>query len=632
MAQLPDVLSFYERNIDLGSQLNPRGFISPVSDNAFLYYKFRLDGDFQQDGQTIFKIRVTPRRPFEPVFSGFLFIADNDFAIHSLDLLLTSKSSMQLLDTFSIRQLYVTIAKDVWVIKQQVYEPKLTFLGFKIKGDFVTVYNNQKINDSVATVVNDNKVISTYSDDALSKSSALYKDERPLPLLEDEKVDFHRRDSIATYKSSDSYKDSVRKVRNKLALSSLLSTGYEYFGRGFKTRFEVAPLLIGAINYNTVEGLNLSPNIKLDRRLDSAWTLRTSSTLRYGFSNQHFNGISKLTVTKEDRRWKTRKDEIGLLIGSYVDQLNNYEPIPPLFNTISTLAYGKNYIKVYERLNVAAAYTHNFGTGIEISGSASWQKRQPLINTTDYSLKSANESGFSSNLPRELSGIYWKGHNAFLLSIHASWQPGVRYVKYPGFLQPVFSDAPLFSARVTRAIPDVLKSAVDYTTWTVSMRHAINVKLLGYINYRLSAGGFFDKKLVSIPDLNHVYGNQFFTANPYLRSFQLAPYYALSNASNFYCEVHVEWGLGGLGTNKIPLIRNLNWSLILGGNAYHASASQYHVEAFAGFENVGFGKFRFFRVDYIQGYNPVSGNVSGFRIGFNPAFIRFSSSEPEYSF
>ena len=53
-------VNFY-KNVVLEDKLNVRGFVSPIADNAFTYYRFKLLGSHQAGGQTISKIQVTPQ-------------------------------------------------------------------------------------------------------------------------------------------------------------------------------------------------------------------------------------------------------------------------------------------------------------------------------------------------------------------------------------------------------------------------------------------------------------------------------------------------------------------------------------------------------------------------------------------
>ena len=65
-------------------------------------------------------ILVIPRRSYEPLFSGIINIEENDWRIHSTDLSLTAKQSLEFLDTLHITQYYVPINNNVWQVKNQV--------------------------------------------------------------------------------------------------------------------------------------------------------------------------------------------------------------------------------------------------------------------------------------------------------------------------------------------------------------------------------------------------------------------------------------------------------------------------------------------------------------------------------
>ena len=68
------------------TQFSPRGYVSPIADGAFNFYRFKYLGTFYEDGKAINKIQVIPKRKFEPLFYGTINITDDDWRIHSLEL------------------------------------------------------------------------------------------------------------------------------------------------------------------------------------------------------------------------------------------------------------------------------------------------------------------------------------------------------------------------------------------------------------------------------------------------------------------------------------------------------------------------------------------------------------------
>jgi len=132
----PQIISFYENMISIGRGLNPRGFISPIADHALNYYRYQFMGTFFEHGKEISRIKVIPKRKFEPLFDGYLNIVENEWRIQSLQLRLLKEQQLQLIDTLTIEQLYVPATANTWVIKQQVIVPSGKIFGFDFFGSF----------------------------------------------------------------------------------------------------------------------------------------------------------------------------------------------------------------------------------------------------------------------------------------------------------------------------------------------------------------------------------------------------------------------------------------------------------------------------------------------------------------
>ncbi len=621
-SQLPSVITFYENNIPL---FTPRGFISPISDNALSYYKYKLLGQFEEGSHTIYKIKVIPKRLYEPLFNGTIYIVDGDWAIHSLDMFVTKTSNLETLDTLQIKQLFLPQKKDTWVIKSQVIFLTIGILGFDATGNFVTVYDKQKVNEPIPDTVFNRNVISTYDKAANKKDSTYWKDSRPIPLEADEKKDYVVKDSIRHKEEDPHYKDSLRRIGNKVSAFNLLFFGYTYTTKGYKDVFTINPIIVdfpgnnNMLNYNIVEGMNIAPKITWRHPLDTGKYLTGAMAARYGFSNTHFNAIARLGYVNEDRYWKGRSWEVGVQGGKYVFQYNPDNPIWPIYNTVAALFYHENDLKIYERWDGTVYFKRNFGNGLKFDLKASTQERLPLENTTDYSFTSHPADGFTSNIPSHLQSVtVWEKHDAVLLHAGISYQPGYTYTQYPDYKVSNGSRWPVFSLSYDKGIPDILNSKVDFDKWRVGVRDNFSMKLLGVIKYNIAAGGFLNSNYVSIPDLMHLYGNRGIGyAAPYLTSFQFAQYYDFSNKEPLYGEAHIEYHMDGLISNKIPLLRQARWYLLMGTNTFYARQNDYYSEAFIGIDNIGWKFIRFLRVDFVQSWDSKGGTNSGIRFGVN---------------
>jgi len=73
--------SFYENTIDLNAQI-----ISPIASNAYVYYKYKLEGTFYEEGKLINKVKVIPRRENDRIFSGTIYIVEDDWQLYGVDL------------------------------------------------------------------------------------------------------------------------------------------------------------------------------------------------------------------------------------------------------------------------------------------------------------------------------------------------------------------------------------------------------------------------------------------------------------------------------------------------------------------------------------------------------------------
>ena len=632
-SQMPQVITFYENNIRIFSNLNPRGFVSPISENALNYYRYTYQGEFKEGTYTINKIKVAPKRLYEPLYEGYIYIVSDDWAIHSLNLHVTKKNSLDLLDTLKIEQSFLPLEKDVWVVKNQVIYPTLSIFGFNITGHAVTIYNNQKVNQPIPDTVFDNKITSSYEKTANKKDSSYWTENRPIPLEDDEIKDYVIKDSLNKKYEDPAYQDSMRRRENRISLMDLLVFGESQTTKHRKNTFYINPILdlipgsSGMLSYNAVEGINVSPGISWRRTVDTGKTLAANVAGRYGFSNGHINGIGSLSYTVNDREWRGKSWSIGGSGGSYVFQYNPANPIEPIYNVFSTIFWRKNHMKLYERVQGSLYFARNHGNGFRWKASTSYQQRYILFNSDTFSLAGKEVMPLSDNIPPQLKTVLWQNHKAVLFTLSLSYKPGYTYTLFPDQKVPNGSNWPVFILDYQKGLPGILNSDVNFDKWRFSIGDDFRLKLLGSISYNIAAGGFLNKNAVGSQDMMHLNGNQIVLSAPYLRSFQLLPYYTHSNTEIIYGEAHVEYSLKGLLTNKIPLLRQLQWYLMLGSNSFYVNKGNYYTEVFASIDNIGFKMIRLFRVDFVQSWDSYRGQSFGVRVGLSGTFFSRGNNE-----
>ena len=636
-SQFPSVITFYDNNVNVFRN-NSRGFISPISDNALNYYKYKLLGEIVEQGKTIYKIQVIQKRNYEPCFNGTIYIVDDEWAIHSLNMTLAKQSGMDIVDTLKVDQLYLPLEKDNWVIKNQLIYFTINLLGFDITASGVTVYNNQKVNEPIPDSVFADKIISIY-DKTANKKDTSYWNNRPIPLEHDEKRDFVMKDSLNKRFNTPEHLDSMRRKRNKFKPVGFALSGYSYDAKENKNTYSINSLLLGLaepniINYNIVEGFNIAPKLKWLHMVDTGKYLEGDAAVRYGFSNTHFNAIGRLFYTDRDRAWRGRSWMYGVEGGKYVFQYDPDNSVSTWFNTYTALFYQENDLKLYERYEGSAFVSRNYGNGLNWFVKASYQHRIPLENSTDFVFARWGDLPFDSNLPAHLKAVApaWVVNDAALLHASVSYKPRFTYTQFPDYKVANGSSWPRLTLTYDKGIPGIGNSVSNFDKWRFMIHDDVSLKLFGLLKYNVGCGGFLNANYVAIPDLMHLYGNRGVGyAAPYMQSFQMAQYYDFSNKEPIYGEAHVEYHLNGLLSNKIPLLRQARYYLVFGGNAFYARQNFYYTEAFVGIDNIGWKLVRVLRIDFVQSWDSYMGRNSGIRFGLTLPGLQTSRNNPTHS-
>ncbi|ATL48422.1 hypothetical protein COR50_15330 [Chitinophaga caeni] len=617
----PMFINFYEANVQpLSSQLNPRGFISPIANNALFYYKYRLEGTFIEDGKTVNKILVIPRRKFEPLFSGYIFITDDDWRIHSTDLMLTKDYQLELIDSLEIKQTHIPVEAGTWRIKDQVLTFTLHQFGFNLGGTFVNVYSKYNLHPTFKKGYF-NQTLMKYDSASQKRSMAYWDTIRPVPLEKEEVEDFRKKDSISrAMKDSANLRkniDSLKAKQGHVKFTDIIWGGVtrrHYFMDDTVVAQHTFNIkgLAKSLQYNTVEGIVPRIVSNMSFNLGKGRSLVSQTELRYGISNQHFNGNAYFAYSglKPGRNTNAR-NTWSFGGGKRVSQFNKANPIDPLTNEFYTLLFKDNYMKLYENWFGFLGFQRAWTSSLRLSSTLLYEDRLPLQNTTDFVIFKNDKKSFTPNHPEDLADIPFERSQAVIFNVNASYQPGQRFIEFPTGKVPLGSKYPTFSVSYSKGIKDVLGSDVDYDKWNFSVTDNLNFKLFGMFKYRVTTGGFFNDNAYTIPDMQHFNGNQTFYNINYLNSFQLAPYYKYSNTASLYGMLNVEHHFNGLLTNKIPLFNRLKWNLVAGSNIFYVNKDNQYYEVFAGLENI----LKIFRVDVVAGYQSDSPTRVGVRVG-----------------
>lgn len=598
-------LNFYENHQPIVDGLSARPFVSPIADNALSYYRYRLLGTTEEGGFTIHKIEVIPRHKAEPLYQGDLYIIEGLWRIYGLNLELTKEMGINILDTLRIRQEYISLESGQWQPSSLRFDFAGGLFNFRIGGYFAAVYSDYALNPRLEKKTF-NEVL-RIEEGVNRRDSAYWAEHRPLPLTEAERMDYIHKDSLQRRRESRAYLDSVDRRSNRFKPQGFLLGGYTYRSRAQRWRFSVDGLATSVL-FNSVEGLAINYGVRYVKRVDTLLDrdLTVYGNARYGFANHRFNGYLGAS-------FPVGKSMLHVSGGSNIQDLNNRGSLLPLFNTISTTFFGRNYLKLYERTFATANWQYTLPANVKLTASAEWENRLWLPNGTNYTFWERNKRYLTSNNPLtpQNDTRLFEENQAFKLSVGFLYDFGTVYETYPHRRVYLPSKWPTLSLHYTKAIPGVFGGDADYDALIARLyKTGIGLGLFGRLSFDIQGGTFLRNKPLYFIDYRHFRGAKTLVGDQHLSTFLLLDYYLHSTAGNFV-EGHAEYNLSTLLTSKVPLLRRLKLHEILGVHYLRTSGMTHYAEAHAGLE------WQRLRVMYAHAFssNPELNGKGAIRIG-----------------
>jgi len=279
-----------EANFDFYSNavlIAENNLVSPISDNAFRYYRYELEGSFyEKNGRLINKIKVNPKRSTDRVFSGFIYIVEEDWAIYGVDLKASGEQvGIPIIEVLKFKQDYnYSESNKAWIKISQIIDFKFGLFGFNVDGRFSGAYSDYNFSPKFKKETFSNEVLS-FAKGATEKDSLFWENLRPVPLTSEEKKDYLLKDSIKETRKSKKYLDSLDKENNPIKITSLF-TGYTY-RNSFKDWSISINSPLTTISYNTVQGRNTTTTINYFKSLNKTgkW-IQTGANLNYSMSEK----------------------------------------------------------------------------------------------------------------------------------------------------------------------------------------------------------------------------------------------------------------------------------------------------------------------------------------------------------
>jgi len=583
--------NFYEEYLRFS-----RDLITPIADKALSYYKYKLIRTTMDDaGRMINEIEVIPKSKNDPIFFGKIYITEDIWNIHSVDLSFEGKAAKNnLFDTISIKQVYVPIEKpDTWMLFSQILDFSMGFLAFKFDGTFSYVFSDYEIDPVIPKDVFNNEIFRV-SKEANEKDTSYWSEVRPIPLTKIELKDYVKKDSLEILWNTETYRDSIDRINNKFKLMNLL-VGYSYDKSYNRVSYNYnAPL--STFVFNPVEGYKIAFDLEYQKSAKNFTNFFTvNPVITYSFAEKKVRALAKIRKKFNSINNAT----LNIALGRKTEQFNSENPISPIINTFASLLYKTHHMKLYERDFIDLNYSQELVNSIFIDGGLSYNRRRPLILNSNQSW-AKKEFSYPSNDPQDPTnyGASFVDQSAAILSLGLVWNPGQKYLTFDEVRVRSRSGAPTFSLLYNKGL-NLLGSDVDYDKISLKIKDTrVRLRLWGYLSYNIEAGTFLRNESSSFIDRFHFNGNQvlFLTKNDYLESFKLLPYYAMSTNEDFM-RYHLEYHPKGRIMDRLPLLKNTNASFVFSYAGIINQADQYS-EISLGIERISLLGIPLLRVDY----------------------------------
>ena len=485
----------------------------------------------------------------------------------------------------------------------------------------------------LATARNDSVKIDTLAN---RRSMAFWDSLRTVPLTVSEVKSYVRMDSLKIIKDGTKVQRDSLKKANGDSLRKSSAIGKVVGGVLLGNTFKLGKKSGWSLNYtspisdtqiNTVEGFVLNGGLRL--RHNSIDTVKTDklSAVRYfsvgGMARYSFAREKLLGTASADYAWKDNK--VTLQGGTTVSQLNPNNPISTGLNSLTTVFFERNFMKIYQKQFARIDYSISKNNGhFEFKTNLEYAQRSELSNaenTTKYRTINWKNTEYTPNAPFNQETFEAFGtpqvnipnHRAVVFEAMAAWKPWQKYRIRNGQKRYYSDDSPLFAINYRKGISGLLNSDVDYDFASFSVTQGFDTGVRSSLRYQLGVGGFINQNKVFFPDYKHFAGNLFFLqqGDP-LTVFRALDYYQFSTSARQYAEAHL------LAEFRKLLLTQLTWFRFMGikenlfVNHLATPTSQHYTEVGYGLD---LGIRVPFRVEVVNVFSDVKYQQTVFRVG-----------------
>ena len=560
-----------------------KSFASPIAKTGFINYDYVLVDSLETAQGQDYNIYFFPRRSGDWAFEGHLTVSSPAYALKHIEMHLDPNINLNIVRDVQISQDFEEVKAGLFLPIKNSYHGDFTVLTKNENEKGLYLKKTETFRNYVLNMPQDvdfykqQKEVRTIAD--LSKPKDYW--------LQVDKEDLTAKTRLLLFDLKEN-----RKIQSITNTVDFLTSGYKHL----TPRFQFGKWW-DSFNYNDVEGFRLNLGFRTYKSLDDRF--RSTSFLAYGFKDQKIKyGIDGRYLLSYQPRITA-----GLVYAKDFEQLGG-----SIFNTGIMLD-----TRTRVRNNLLSRGTNFYLSDVETLGlSLNWEVFKNFhwgINVETKHIAPADEQYFSIDFLQD--GQKLKQYNNTLFSSYLTFTPNRNVYGYGVEQKLGRSNFASFSLKYSKGLKGLVNGDFSYDQLQFSYIQPIRVGFLGILESNLELGKTFDT--VPIALLTALPANQGYTLQR--RTFSLINYYDWVTDS--YIAGHFEHHFNGFLMNKIPLLEKLKWRALATFRFAYGSVSDEQVsrnqssihynapdkkpyyEYSCGIENIGFGNYKFFRIDFI---------------------------------
>jgi hypothetical protein len=563
-------LDFYKEQIFIMD----RGFISPISSNAMMYYNLYFNDSTRVGDNKYYHFTFVPKNKYNSLFTGQFTVEEGSYALTKINAHISKEANLNFINGFNAKVKYQKLPGDEWFYDKQEIDLNMSLT---LNKDTAETYSSERINNVA-------------SGNWLINKSTFYSTDNTLNTIKpkewkNQQAFSYNRLGEETYKSVNNLKDNdyVKAVDaiGGMALSSYLNVG----------KVDIGPVF-SIYGTNTIEGNRITVPLRTSEELFESFYV--GGFLGYGTKNEEFKYGANIAVRP------LPKDKF-ILRFSYEDDYN-------LVSQDKFLPFIKNNPNVKGNSNFIASFTtrernpylkeeQNFNFKVEYNAENDFH-----VEVSPYHMKSTSTPAVKFTK----DNVDFNTYKNYGVIMNMRYAFGQDYDLY--FFNRVYYATP---TPIVNLAFDFGKTDINDSGMYGQVHGSVQGRLIFgqvFMNYMLNGGYLWGDAPYDL--LDQPVGSMSLGYAKY--RFNLLHHAAM--AHNLYTNTHLHFNGGGIVLNRLPLIKKLklrevvsfkgHWGELNDGykgvfdlpDYYSNDSSTPYAEIGFGFTNI----FKVLRVEYVR--------------------------------